>query len=618
MSQRHAAGRLAGLLLALPALLGASEYVPYGHEDFPMQVYWGDTHVHSSFSMDAASAGNTRLDPGDAYRFAKGEAIEAYNGMTARLDVPLDFLVVSDHAEYMGLLPLLRESDPALLEHPEAQELHTLLPNDPQAVFGRLLQGLISNEPYLDHPPARESIWQRITRLADAHDEPGRFTALIGYEWTSMPNGNNLHRVVVYADDAAKAGRMVPTSSFDGERPEDLWDFMERYESTTGGRILAIPHNANVSNGLMFRPETSAGEPMDRAHAARRLAREPIVEVTQIKGDGEAHPLLSPDDEFADFGTWDRSNIRIGNTVPKQPDMLQYEYARAALKLGLEQAAQLGVNPFQFGMIGSTDAHTSMATGAEDNFWGKVSVTEPSPERAQGQFFVSEAGSEYDIDSWEQVASGYAAVWATENTRAGLFDAMRRREVYATTGSRITVRFFGSFDYDAEDLTRPDVARIGYRKGVPMGGELGAAKPGHAPRFLVLATRDPNGANLDRIQIVKGWRTERGALKEKVYDVALSDGREVGPDGKAPAVGSTVDAARATYQNTIGAPQLATWWEDPDFDPEAHAFYYARVLEIPTPRWTTYDAVRLGADIPEAAPREIQDRAYTSPIWYAP
>ena len=610
-----------GLLLAcLPGLCGAEEYAPYGQEDFPMEVFWGDTHVHSSFSMDASSAGNVRLDPGDAYRFAKGEAVQAYNGMTARLDSPLDFLVVSDHAEYMGVLPMLRAGDETLLQNPEARKLAELLETDAtgQEVLGRLIAGLVSNVPLFDHPPAKQSIWSRITRLADEHNDPGNFTALIGYEWTSMPNGDNLHRVVVYADGADKAGRMIPASSFDGDRPEDLWDFMERYESRTHGRILAIPHNANVSNGLMFKVEDSQGQPFDLDYAARRSRHEPLVEVTQIKGDGETHPLLSPDDEFADFGTWDKSNIRIGNTVPKTPDMLPFEYARSALKLGLEQRAATGINPFQFGMIGSSDAHTSFATAAEDNFWGKVSITEPSAERAAGEFFVSEAGPEYNIDAWQQVASGYAAVWARENTRTALFDAMQRRETYATTGSRITVRFFGGYDYVASDISRPDVVRIGYRKGVPMGGELPPSVSRKAPGFLVVAIKDPNGANLDRIQIVKGWRDAEGELRERVYDVALSDGRQVESDGKAPRLASTVDVETATYSNTVGAPQLATYWRDPDFDAKEHAFYYARVLEIPTPRWTTYDAVRLGADVPEAAPKEIQDRAYTSPIWFAP
>jgi hypothetical protein len=611
---------MALLLLGVPAALVAEDYAPYGHENFPMRVYWGDTHVHSSFSMDASSAGNVRLTPADAYRFAKGEAIQAYNGMTARLDTPLDFLVVSDHAEYMGVLPMLRAGDETLLEDPEAKKLAELLEEDPAGgqALGHLIAGLVTNVPLFDHPPAKKSIWSRITKLADEHNDPGNFTSLIGYEWTSMPNGDNLHRVVVYADGADKAGRMIPVSAFDGDRPEDLWNFMDRYESTTHGRILAIPHNANVSNGLMFKVEDSQGRPFDKAYAARRAQHEPIVEVTQIKGDGEAHPLLSPDDEFADFGTWDKSNIRIGNTVPKTPDMLPFEYARSALKLGLGQQAALGVNPFKFGMIGSTDAHTSLATAAEDNFWGKVSMTEPSAERAAGEFFVSEAGPEYNIDSWQQVASGYAAVWATENTRASIFDAMKRREVYATTGSRMTVRFFGGFEYEKQDVDRPDAVRIGYRKGVPMGSDLPMGPKGKPPRFLVLAIKDPNGANLDRIQIVKGWRDRTGELLEKVYDVALSDGRKVGRNGKAEPLKSTVDASTATYTNTVGEPQLSTFWQDPDFDAREHAFYYARVLEIPTPRWTTYDAVRLGADVPEAAPKEIQDRAYTSPIWFTP
>ena len=617
--------RLIGLALAsalVPSSFAvADDYVAYASEEFPMQVFWGDTHVHSSFSMDASLAGNTRLTPADAYRFAKGEAIETVSGLTARLDRPLDFLVVSDHAEYMGLLPKLRAGDPLILADATGKRFSESIQQGPEAaqtVFGELIQSLMRNEPIIENEEMKRSIWNEITALADQHDQPGVFSAVIGFEWTSMPQGDNLHRVVVYADGAHKAGQKIPVSSFDGDRPEDLWSFLEAYEEITGGRILAIPHNANVSNGRMFSVEDSNGAPFDRAYAMRRARWEPIVEVMQIKGDGEAHPLLSPDDEFADFETWDEGNIAIGATLPKRDGMIEYEYARSALKLGLGEQARTGINPFQFGMIGSTDAHTSLATAAEDNFWGKATLTEPGSDRTRGIFFDSAESDEYDIASWRQVASGYAAVWAQENTRASLFDALRRKEVYATTGSRMTVRFFGGWNYEPADALRPHVARVGYRKGVPMGGDLPAPKADESPSFLIVALKDPEGANLDRIQVVKGWRSPDGELHEKVYDVAVSDGRTIDANGRTPALRSTVDVATATYTNDIGAAQLQTVWHDPDFDSDESAFYYARVLEISTPRWTAYDALRVGAQIDPGTVMQLQDRAYTSPIWYQP
>jgi hypothetical protein len=612
---------LATLALALSPTAGrsahekpdgsSSVYSPFVAESHPTELLWGDTHVHSSYSMDANSMGNTRLGPGDAYRFAKGEVVTSNTGQPVRLDRPLDFLVVSDHAEYMGVLPRLRAKDPLVLADPAGRKLFESITDEDQRggqAMLDLIESLVTNEPLLDNAAIKSSVWDEITRIADQHDRPGVFSALIGYEWTSMPRGDNLHRVVVYADGAEKAAQLTPVSAFDGDRPEDLWAFLERYEKTTGGRILAIPHNANLSNGRMFAVEDSAGKPFDRRHAETRARWEPIVEVTQIKGDGETHPLLSPDDELADFETWDKGNLNIGKTLPKEPWMLRFEYARSALKLGLELEAKLGVNPFQFGMIGSTDAHTSLATGAEDNFWGKAVGVEPGRPRTNMTFLASAKDPSLDIMAWQQVAAGYAAVWATENSRAAIFDAMRRKEVYASTGPRMQVRFFGGWHYAADDVTRPDVVARGYRGGVPMGGELPPRdRRDGAPRFLVLATKDPIGANLERVQIVKGWRDRKGELHEKVYDVAVAE-----------KTGSTVDLATATYTNAVGDPELFSFWEDPDFDRREQAFYYARVVEIPTPRWTDYDAVRLGTDVAKASPMALQDRAYTSPIWYTP
>ena len=592
-------------------------YAPAAHDDFPTEVFWGDTHVHSSFSVDANSMGNTRLSPADAYRFAKGEAVVANNGMTARLEAPLDFLVVSDHAEYMGLLPALRSGNEALLADPVGRRLAEGVRGDEAsqyAVISEVIASLMSSKPIVDNAAFKRSIWDEITRLADEADEPGRFSALIGFEWSAMPAGDNLHRVVVYRDEGEVAGKKIPRSSFEGERPEDLWDFMEAYEAETGGAILAIPHNPNMSNGQMFSLEQSDGRPFDRDYALRRARHEPIAEITQIKGDSESHPLLSPDDAFADFENWDTGNIGTPST-PKQDGQIRYEYLRQAFKHGLEEAERLGVNPFEMGVIGSTDAHTSLATAAENDFWGKLSVLEPGPHRLA----PPPAGQEDSgIHAFSWVASGYAAVWARENTRAALFDAMRRREVYATTGSRITLRFFGGWGFDEDEASRPDIVRRGYRGGVPMGGDLPARNEMEGrPRFLVRALKDPNGANLDRIQIVKGWREADGSLGEEVHDVALGGDRRRGLFGTRD-VGSTVDVEEASYTNTIGAAELSAWWEDEDFDPGQHAFYYVRVLEIPTPRWSTYDAARFGITLDARAPRTVQDRAYASPIWYSP
>lgn len=595
----------------------AVEYSPTYADDFPTQVLFGDTHVHSSFSMDANTMGNTRLSPADAYRFARGEAVQAHNGMTVRLDAPLDFLVVSDHAEYMGLLPSLRAGDEMLLRDEMGQRLSRGIQGDAAAqyaVISELIGSLMKSRPLIDNAEFTRNIWNQITELADQHNDPGRFSALIGFEWSSMPGGDNLHRVVVYRDAASKAAQLIPRSSFEGERPEDLWDFMEAYEEKTGGRILAIPHNPNMSNGQMFSLEDSDGRPFDRDYAIRRARHEPIAEITQFKGDSESHPLLSPDDQFADFENWDYGNIGVP-TVRKTDDQLRYEYLRQALKHGLGEAARIGSNPFKLGLIGSTDSHTSLATAAEDNFWGKMTSMEPSPTRIAPSDYAT---SDTTIFSWSFVASGYAAVWARDNTRAAIFEAMQRREVYATTGSRITLRFFGGWSFQEDDAFRPDATRIGYRKGVPMGADLSKRGDAGAPRFIVRALKDPNGANLDRIQIVKGWRDSDGQLREQVHDVQLSEGRRRGFLGGPKAIRSTVDASTATYTNTVGDAEIAAFWQDPDFDPALHAFYYVRVIEIPTPRWTTYDAVRLGANLPDDIPREIQDRAYSSPIWYTP
>jgi hypothetical protein len=598
-------------------------YSPYAGRSFPTRPFFGDTHLHTSFSMDAGAFG-ARINPRDAYRFAKGEEIMASSGQRVKLSRPLDFLVVSDHSDNMGFFPQLYAGDPKMLADPTGRRWYDMIQAGKgadaaieiivafsQGTFPKALQ-------FLPGTPAYRSAWRETIKAADEANDPGRFTAFIGYEWTSNTGGNNLHRNVIFRDDGSKASRVEPFTVYKphgSDDPRDLWKWMAAYEEKTGGEVLAIAHNGNLSNGRMFPIiESFTGRPIDREYAETRARWERIYEATQIKGDGEAHPLLSPNDEFASFERWDKGNLDLSEL--KRPDMLQYEYARSALKLGLKVEAQLGTNPYKFGLIGSTDAHTGLAAVEEDNFFGKTSSSEPGPDRATHPFIKTEKAT---IMGWEQTASGYAAVWATENTREALFDAMQRKEVYATTGPRMTVRFFGGFDFEAGDARNRMPAAIGYRKGVPMGGDLTQAPAGKAPTFLVAALKDPIGANLDRIQVVKGWLDKAGEVQERVYDVVWSGQRRPDPGtGKIPPVGNTVDVANATYANTIGEPELITVWKDPDFDPSLRAFYYARVLEIPTPRWTAYDARYFGIKMPPEAPMAQQERAYTSPIWYTP
>ncbi|MEM0952829.1 MAG: DUF3604 domain-containing protein [Pseudomonadota bacterium] len=603
-------------ILWLPALALADEYSPFVDSP-PRQVFFGDTHLHSAFSSDAGLIGTT-LQPADAYRFARGETVTSSSGVKARISRPLDFLVLSDHAESLGLPIAVKEAMPALLDSPWGREVYKLFEagRGPEGFLKWAFEGMLPGVDPLRRPEINAEVWRRQAETADSFNEPGLFTALIGFEWTNTANSKNLHRVVILRDDASRATQVVPFSSWESPDPEDLWRWMQDYEDNTGGSILAIPHNANLSNGIMFGPLRWNGEAFDESYAAKRAHYEPLVEVTQIKGDGEAHPLLSPDDEFADFGNWDWSDI--GGRDAKTPDMLPYEYARSALQQGLMHERALGVNPFRFGMIGASDSHTGMSTVREDNYYGKFASSEPRPGRGQHVVVKSPTDDRFSLRTWNELAAGLAGVWATENTREALFDAMRRREVYATTGSRITLRFFGGWEYAEADLMSPDMPQLGYAGGVPMGGLLTAqpAQPDASPTFMVAAARDPDGANLDRIQIVKGWVDEGGTPRETIYDVALSDGRTLDGQGRAPSVGSTVDLETATYANSIGSTELRTLWRDPDFDSAQAAFYYARVLEIPKPSWQTYDTVRLRDSFPEGVTRVVQDRAYSSPIWY--
>jgi len=595
------------------------EFSPYANRGrYPTNVYFGDTHLHTALSMDAGTFGN-RLGLDEAYRFTRGEVVTTSTGWKARLGRPLDFVVIADHSDGMGFFTMFAEGDPAVMDKEEGRRWHKAINEGGQASVDAALEiiNLFSQGKFpwdTNDPRLMRSVWEGTVAAADRYNEPGKFTAFVGYEWTSLVKGNNLHRVVIYRDGGDRALQGLPFTLADSADPEDLWKALATYEEKTGGELLAIPHNGNLSNGMMFDTVTLAGEPITVDYASRRQRWEPLYEATQIKGDGEAHPLLSPDDEFADYETWDLGNLDLSQ--PKQPAMLPGEYARSGLERGLELEAKLGVNPFKFGMIGSTDSHTSLPAVEEDNFFGKHSGVEPSPERAMHVTLGGEYGT---IMGWQMASSGYAAVWATGNTREAIFDAMKRRETYATTGSRMLVRFFGGWEFTAEDAKTRLPAEAGYTKGVPMGGSLSQGSAGKAPTFLVAALKDSMGGNLDRIQVIKGWVGADGKAQERVYDVAVSDGRKIDASGRCRTpVGNTVDVARATWTNTIGDPELIAVWTDPDFDPKERAFYYARVLEIPTPRWTAYEALRFGIKLPAEVPMTTQERAYTSPIWYTP
>ena len=599
-------------------------YSPYAGRNFPTRPLFGDTHLHTSFSMDAGAFG-CRLAPSDAYRFARGEEIIASAGEPAKLSRPLDFLVVADHSDGFGFFPQLMSGDPELLATPQGKKWYEQIKSGHGAeaamdIIVSFGQGKMPKGFPLPGTRAYRSAWQETIKAAEDFNDPGRFTAFIGFEWTSNTGGNNLHRNILFRENGAKASLVEPFTTMPplgSDNPEDLWKWMAATEEKTGSEVLAIAHNGNLSNGRMFPIVEAFGKKIDRTYAETRAKRERLYEVTQTKGDGEAHPYLSPNDEFANFEKWDKANL--DGSVAKTKDMLEFEYARSALKNGLKLESLLGVNPYKIGLIGSSDAHTGLAAMEEDNFFGKTTPQEPSPERLT-KTFIKNPKTGVTIMDWEVSASGYAAVWATENTRAAIFDAMQRRETYATTGPRMAVRFFGGWDFESADATNRMPAAIGYSKGVPMGGDLSDAPAGKAPTFLVAALKDPIGANLDRIQVIKGWLDDRGEVHERVFDVVWGNAEKRKPDadGKLPPVGDTVDVANATWSNTIGDPELITVWKDPSFDAKQRAFYYARVLEIPTPRWTAYDAKRFGIKPLPGTTMKLQERAYTSPIWYTP
>ena len=603
-------------------------FSPYAGRDYPTQVYFGDTHHHTANSADAFMGGD-RLSPEQAYRFALGEEVVSSTGVPAKLSRPLDFLVISDHAEAMGVMYEVYNSNPAYMEN------ETLVRFKEGMHEGGLAAAKVTAEivvrqtngtlpgPLTDpvvSGPVMKSVWHAYTETAEKFNNPGIFTAMIGYEWTSVPGGNNLHRNILFRGNKDKADQILPFTSWQSEDPEKLWEWMAAYEKKTGGSVLAIPHNANLSNGRMFEVETFAGKPLTADYAQRRQRWEVLQEMIQTKGASETHPGLAPNDEFADYGMdgWEYGNLTL-TVSPETPEMRPTTYLREGLKRGLEQESKLGTNPFKFGFIGGTDVHTSLTAVEEDNFYGKIVILEPSPHRWN---HVAKKGFDKIRYGWIYMAAGYAGVWATENTRTALWDAMKRKEVYATSGSRMTVRFFGGWEYQSADANTRQLARVGYAKGVPMGGDLSGAdrKDRKAPTFLVAAMKDPMFGNLDRIQIIKGWLDEDGQSHEKIYDIAWADTerRSIGADGKLTAVGNTVDVTDATWTNSIGDPDLTGWWTDPDFNPAEPAFYYTRILEIPTPTWQAYDQVRFGLKMTDDVPMSHQERAWSSPIWYTP
>ncbi|HIG39979.1 MAG: DUF3604 domain-containing protein [bacterium] len=601
------------------------DYSPYANRNFPTNVYWGDTHVHTGMSMDAGAFG-ARLQPADAYQFARGAELTSSTGQRVKLSRPLDFLVVTDHSDNMGFFPKLLSGDPSMLADPTGRRWYDMINAGGQEgveAAVEIIQSLTGNtmpEALASLPGTAlfRSTWEATIKAAEKANDPGNFTAFIGYEWTSTDKGYNLHRNVIYRDDAVRALMMEPYTTLPplgSPDPRELWKWMQSYEDKTGGRLLAIAHNGNMSNGTMFPMErTLTGGRVNREYVETRARWEPLYEATQIKGDGETHPYLSPDDEFADYETWAVGNLDLSEL--KEDRMLAGEYARRALQAGLQLEEKLGTNPYKFGLIAGTDTHTALSTAEEENFFGKHSGAEPNPKRV---YHPMARVGDNEYPGWSMVASGYQGIWATENTREALFDAMMRKETYGTTGPRMWVRFFGGWNFEAADAQGRLPADIGYLKGVPMGGDLVSAPSGKSPSFLVAALKDPLSGNLDRLQIVKGWVDNHGERHEKVYDVAWSGDRTPGSDGKLPPVGNTVDVASATWTNSIGSPELITVWTDPDFDPKLRAVYYARVLEIPTPRWTAYEAVRFGIDMPSPdVPMTTQERAYTSPIWYTP
>jgi len=571
------------------------------------KVFFGEQHMHTRNSFDAFSLGVIQTWE-QAYRYGMGEVVtHPTTGQKIQRRTPYDFVAITDHSEYFGVLKDLVDPNSPLSKSDFAKGYAAGLknPSQGQQYMAQLITTLLTNKPMPQYvtPKLLTSNWEKYVAAADRFNQPGKFTTIVAFEWTSIPDGRNMHRNVWFRDKAPA----VPFSAFDSIYPADLWTYLE-VQRSAGIDCFAIPHNANVSDGWMFAPRKFLGGPMDERYARRQALNEPVFEMAQIKGQSEAHPLLSPNDEFADFELW--ANL-INTPVPSQ---VKFGFFRQALAEGFRIEQATGYNPFKMGVVAGADAHTGTQPNEEFNFTGGHGTIDDTPQKRLDTR-VNATGLLPPIPS----SACTTAVWADANTRPALFDAVKRKESYGTSGTLIRLRFFGGWNYTSGLLEDKELVKKAYAGGVPMGGDLPAASGSKAPTFAVWALKDPQSGNLDRIQIIKVWLDKRmDSPTEKIYDVALSDGRTVGEDGAVKPVGNTVDVKTATYTNDIGDAKLAAVWTDPDFDPNRPAAYYARVLEIPTPRWSTFDAVRNKLPLPKVVPPSIQERAWSSPIWYTP
>jgi hypothetical protein len=602
----------------LTAVTQEGGYLPDPNRQHPTRVLWGDQHVHTGWSMDAGVAGAT-LSPEDAVRFARGEETKSNSGQMAKLERPLDWIAVTDHSDGMGAITEMRAANPEFMADPRIKKWHDMMAQGPEQAMAATIELVRAQasrnmpKPFMDEKWVA-SAWQKTVDIMEKYNEPGKFTAFISYEWTSNAlTGENLHRNVIFRGNADTTRSITPLTTWATGDPASLWAWLANYEATTGGQVLAIPHNGNLSNGRMFEEQQYDGKPLTREWVEARARWEQVYELYQFKGSGESHPSLSPNDEFAGHELWDTGNLA---GITKTPSMIKTEYWREALKSGMRLQRTFGTNPFKYGAAAGTDTHTGLSASEEDNFWGKLRSSEPSPGRWD-QIFSKEQS--YVRKDWTLASAGHMGVWATANTREAIWDAMKRRETYATSGPRMTLRFFGGYGFGADDARADRLVASGYAKGVPMGGDLRAARAGQVPTFLIAAMKDPMGANLDRAQVVKGWVDGAGQTHEQIFEVVWSDpARRKLSSGKLPAVGDTVDVKTATYKNSIGAAELVGSFKDPNFDPKQRAFYYVRVLEIPTPRWTAYDAVKYKVKMAPEVPMKLQERAVSSPIWYNP
>lgn len=576
-----------------------------GHAELALNAYFGDLHIHTAYSLDAYTVGN-RTTPDDAYLYAKGHTIAHAAGYPVTIDQPLDFAAVTDHAEYFGILPEMGSTGGALSHLQLAKDM---ISGDPVKA-GKSLQSILiaitTNTliPEMFDKDIIEQAWKETVIIADRHYQPGEFTSLVGYEWSSATNGNSLHRNVIFR------GNQVPDrpfGSYDSDKPEDLWTHLEETRANNM-QVLAIPHNANMSNGLMYPVKDSWGKALDETYAKRRMINEPINEIVQIKGQSETHPILSTEDEFAGQEIYS-ALVRLDNKEPT----ISGSYAREAYRTGLKLGNDKGFNPFKFGVIGSSDSHGSTSPVEEYNYTGKLPMIDGTPEKRLG---LSTTGPEYR--SIIQGAAGLAAVWAHENTREAIYDALARKETFATSGPRIKLRFFAGWDYPLSLTEDHEFIAKAYANGVPMGSDIVPSTNSiKSPRFAIAAVKGPKSGNLDRVQVIKVWLDQTGQSREKIFDAIHAGERNINPDtGKLEPIGSTVNLENASYKNSIGSPTLSTVWIDPEFKADQSAAYYLRVLEIPTPRWSTYDAAKL--NVKPSQPATIQEMAWSSPIWYQP